>query len=157
MTPPKHRTWLGVTGPLIVLLAFTLMNGVRGLLLGGLVAVGWWILPAVYAFVLGHFALLLVVAHSDGLAGIAGAELGLVVMICTATAKPAPPGRILIVAVGGVGGASILAWLGAHRLATVWGIGGLVLGGGAILAYWIHRYERVALGQPAATENSNNE
>lgn len=153
-----NRTTLAQTGLqllmlALVILAFTVGSSVHGLALGGLVALSWWALPPMYAFVLGHFALVLVVPDGGGLDVLAATEVGLVGLLCTTTIGPPRPGRVLALACGAVGGATGLIWLGLDRLATVWGMGGVVIGAGAILAYWIHRYERVALELPMETSN----
>lgn len=150
MTPTiRPRTGLQLIGLGIVLGTFTIADGGRGLALGGLTALAWWLLPPMFAFVVGHVALVLVVPSTGGLGVLAAAEIGLIGLLCTATVGPPRPGRVLALAGCAVGTATGFAWLGLDRVATVWGVGGVVLGGGALLAYWLHRYERVALELPA--------
>lgn len=148
MNTSTPRFWPGVIGLLIVGLAFTLGSGVRGLGLAGLTAVSWWLLTPMYAFILGHIALIMILPATSGIPLVAGAEIGLITMLLTSTMRHPRPGRVLALAASAITGAIVLTWLSLNRVASIWGVGGLVLGVSAILAYWIDRYERVVLRHP---------
>lgn len=153
----SSRTWLGALGTSIVVLAFALSSPILGLMIGGVIAVGWWFLPSMSAFVIGQFALVALLPTTSDLLILVSAEVGLIGILVESTVKTPRPGRVLLIAICTIGIATTLGWAGYQRFATIVGVTGFLLGGGAVLAYWIHRYERVTLSQPADTPLTSNE
>lgn len=135
----------GIVGVLFVLVAFELVAGLTGALMGAIVAVAWYLLPSPYAVAIGMvgFAALLPSPPAP-ITVIVGAGGFLLILI--------DPGRhtdhvfpfvasLLVVAVLFGGSAGMVGlWL------EPWIVGLLVIGLLGMVAYTLHRYERVVLG-----------
>ena len=150
--------WLAIAGLLAITVALSLSAGIPGLLLSGVLVVSWRRLLPEYSFAIGQFALVTAALEIHPLAGLnmnlgllALGEIGLIALLVTPEEDGPHALRAVgltasLVAIGVLGG-----WLSQHGrwVETTWQASAWLLGGGLVLAYSLHRYERWQLGNPS--------
>lgn len=161
-------TWLGGVGVLTVTAVLVVFGSLQGLLAAVVVAGGWFLLANTYAFALGQVAL--VSALPGDPVAFAVAQAGLLAVLFGPLAEGVGPwvaddrGRdaaesrelAALTAVGLLAG-GVAAWVGQQSPVGLPVTGLLLVGGLALAAYGLHRYQLVALGlvgEPEADDDS---
>jgi len=141
----QHRTWLGMGGILVVGSTLTLWHGIPGLLAAVVVALSWYVLPAVYAFTIGQFAFVAVVPESgQRILQTMLVEAGLIGILIEPVMNEHP--RLAVLTGVGITVSVSLFWAVAEWLQPLWKTVGVLTVGLTLLAYGLHRYERLELG-----------
>lgn len=158
--------WLAIAGLLAITVTLTLLWGVPGLLLGGVLVMCWRRLPPEYSFAIGQFALVAAAPEIRTIAGLnadlgllALGEVGLIALLVT----PLEDGPHALHA-GGLTASLVtigvlVGWLSQHArwVGPTWQASAWLLGGGLVLAYSLHRYERWQLGNPSEARSDMHE
>lgn len=151
-------TWLGGAGVLVVTAALVVFGDLPGLLAAVIVAGGWFLLANTYAFALGQVALVSV--FSGGPVAFAAAQAGVLAVLFAPLATGVGPGpadddrkldadaspELVVLTAAGLLGGGAAAWAGQQSLVGLPVAGLLLVGGLALAAYGLHRYQLVALG-----------
>lgn len=143
MTVPSGRQWPTILGLAVLTAVCAVVAGPIGAIAGVTTAVIWYGLGLPYAIAAGHVVL---AAGTDiGIAAIVAVELGFLAVVLASlvghpSSRPAA-GVALVSAVGLIGAALLVSTFYALWLAAA-----IVLGGIALGAYGLHRYELVRLG-----------
>lgn len=159
LTRETPRTWGGGLGILVAGIGLTFLGGMPGLVAACLTAAGWWILPAQYAFTIGHFALaaLLPEMGNPEIGVVAIVEAGLILLLADALDATERQGQLVAGAVGGISVTVVVVWASAQWVPALWLRGFGLLAVGALVGYWMHRYERTALGVLDDTATGDHE
>lgn len=143
---PSIRRALAAIGTLVATIAVGIVVGP----LGALVAIGvggaQYLVSTTAAFATGQIVLAALFPSGGSLVALVLAEVGLLCVLCsTAVEHHAPVRSIGAALVAGVtiGGSG---WLAYRSSATVWIGAGVIVATTALVAYGLHRYERVQLG-----------
>lgn len=154
-TETQSRSRLGILAVLSTITVFVLSGGLPGIAAGGLIAVCWYFLPAVYVYAIGHFALLVTIPTTDiVLFGLAETTL-IGILVAPIVQTPRPRQRLLLTIAGIMIGV-VVSWASYQQLNHVWTAGFVLIGAWALLTYGLHRYEQLALGLIEDTTPTEN-
>lgn len=139
------RTWLGALGVGLVAGSLLWLAGPPGLVVGGLVAAAWYLLPGPYAVAAGHVLALPVIGSAPAVRAVALLELGFLGILAAPTVREAGARWTLAVAalLSAVFGA--IAWAGWAAWRPRWLVGLTLVGLVAVGLYGVHRYSVLTL------------
>ncbi|WP_435156606.1 hypothetical protein [Haladaptatus sp. DFWS20] len=140
------QTWLDGAGALLVAFICTIATGGPGFVAGGVLFAAWYALPTLYTAAFGQILVVALFADGVGAVYLIPLELGLLaVLVGPLLRADRPRWRVLVTSLVAVGfGVGVL---GSHRWSgEYWLTIGVALTAVAVVAYGMHRYERVALG-----------
>lgn len=139
------RWWLGGLGIFGVTAVLVVFAGPVGLAIGaGLIAVRYWS-SSIVAFVVGHIVLLLVPQLTELAFPLVAVEAGLACLLVESVSRTGETWRTAIVMLGSFALLAGFVAAGWTSFEASWGVGlllGVVVG---VVAYGLHRYERLTL------------
>lgn len=144
MIGQQPRTWLGASCVILIASGFIAVNGVFGFLISATIALGWYMLPSMYAFAIGQFALLTITPANTAILGLL--EASVVGILLEPALHHEKSLRVLVLTGGAISFVASIVQVTLGWLDPLWKTVVLFALGFAVVAYGLHRYERLTVG-----------